>query len=92
MATPLTKQKQKQKIMIIAFVIVLGITSFVVWKGFFQSSAPTSLDSLVIPSVFVEPKINFEFLKSEFFKDIAVPPKIPPMPEKIGRENPFLPL
>jgi len=81
---------KRQKYLIIVFLIVILITAFVLWKGFFvKEKPPEEVISKPVKTI----EIDFETLKSPILENFEPLEKIPPLgPEiKIGRENPFIP-
>jgi len=81
---------KRQKYLIIVFLIVILITAFVLWKGFFvKEKPPEEVISKLVKTI----EIDFETLKSPILENFEPLEKIPPLgPEiEIGRENPFIP-
>jgi len=89
MAVIFTKQKRKQKYLIIITAIVLGVSGVVLWLGYFGEKKPIS------PPVAVtklrEMKIDLEILESPLLKEFQLFERTPPLEDGKGRENPFLP-
>lgn len=83
------KQKKIQKILILVFIAILLIIAFVVWQGFFREEKETFLEELILPRE--EVKIDFDFLKGPFLKELQPFSEIEPLEEEIDRENPFVP-
>ena len=85
-------QEKRQKYFIGIFVLVLLVTAFVVWFGFFREEG-SSQKSIIVPQL-APVVINFDFLQSSpFFKEAAPFEAIPPLSEgaAVGRNNPFSP-
>ena len=92
MAIQFTQQKKKQKILIIAFGIVLLVTSVVVWYGFFRDDTPSFVPSPTVTAPAPrEISINFSLLESLAFQELRPFERISPYEEGTGRRNPFLP-
>lgn len=93
------KQKKTQRNLIFILLGVFLIIIIVLWQGFFKKEEEEILPvSIIFPKK--EVKINFEILKNPLleklqpFSEITpfeeiIPPK--GKPEKVGRENPFIP-
>lgn len=89
MPVTFVQQKKRQKYLISIFLIVLVITFFVLWLGFFRKEkAPSPEISLPAPR---EVKIKFELLESSALENLQPFERISPLEEEAGRENPFLP-
>ncbi len=100
MAIVFLQQKKFQKNLILIFLAALLIMAVVVWQGFFKKETGQPLPE-ILSSGQEEVKIDFEILKSPFLKGLQPFPEIEPfqeatptegkLPEKVGRENPFIP-
>lgn len=100
--TIIVQQKnKKQKILIAVFLFVFLATVFVVWQGFFKKQEALS-DQVSIIVQGPEIKIDFDALNHPLLKTFQLFFEIQPFEaasssdatstEKLGRENPFLPL
>jgi len=88
MAVKFIKQRKKQKYLILIFIAVLLITSFVLWFGFFKKEETSTLTAAIAPR---EIKIDFEVLNNPLLKELKPFIKVFPFEGLVGRENPFLP-
>ena len=88
MAVKFIKQRKKQKYLILIFIAVLLITSFVLWFGFFKKEEISTLTAAIAPR---EIKIDFEVLNNPLLKEFKPFIKVFPFEGLVGRENPFLP-
>ena len=94
------QQRNTQKSLILAFVVVTAITAMVIWQGFLKGEEGVFVDETFAPSS-QEIKINFDTLKSpaleilQPFSEIKPLKEVAPVEggaiEKPGRENPFIP-
>lgn len=85
----LTDQKKNQKYLALILLVVVCVTGFAIWKGFFEK-AP-ELESVSVPPVFRKDiRINFSFLEDKIFKEIQNSPLPRLLPQNIGKTNPFL--
>ena len=92
MAISPLKQKRKQQYLIFAFVAIIIVTFFVLWKGFFSGEGEKGKGGSVSEaSPPRQVKINFELLESSAVKELQPFEKVPPLEELEGRENPFVP-
>jgi hypothetical protein len=100
MAIVFQKKEKIQKNLILVFIVVVLITAFVIWLGFFKKEKELPLVELpVLPKK--EIKINFDILKSPALEKLQPFSEIEPfketlspegkIEEKLGRENPFIP-
>ena len=84
-------QKKFQQYMIIAFIGVMLITVFVLWKGFFKggSQAPPR----AVAPVFIPKKVEIDLaiLQNAIFDELENPPPKVTVPKTVGRDNPFIP-
>lgn len=81
---------KRQKYLLIVFLIVILITAFVLWKGFFvKEKPPEEVISKPVKTI----EIDFETLKSPILENFEPLEKIPPLglEIEIGRGNPFIP-
>ena len=91
MAINFLQQKKKQKIVLVGFVLVVLVTSVVLWRGFFTTAqVPQILQSSGGQS-FKRADIDFTLFTNPIFEKIPAPLPPAPFPENIGRANPFLP-
>lgn len=76
--------------LILLFFGALLATSIVLWQGFFKKGAeiPFSKPAAAAPK---KVEIRFDVLKGEELQGLQTRPGLSPLPEKIGRENPFVP-
>jgi uncharacterized membrane protein len=90
MAISILEKTKRQNYLLIVLLILILITSFVIWRGFFYKKK--SIET-IISKPEREIKIDFETLKNPIWEELQPFEKInPPGPEiKIGRENPFIP-
>jgi len=100
MAIVFLQEKKTQKNLIIIFIIVMAITVFVIWRGLFkknESALPVE-ELQIFPKK--EVKINFNVFKNPILAELQIFTEIIPfkettstqtkIPEKLGRENPFI--
>lgn len=98
MADDLIQQKKTQRNLIFILGIVLVVTIFVIYQGFFKTEESAVQEG----EVFVqkpEVNINFDILDSSIFEDFELFSEIEPFVEattttgtiSVGRDNPFLP-
>ena len=85
-----TQQKKRDQMLILLFFGALLLTSIVLWQGFFKKSAavPYPEPRAIAPK---KVEIRFDVLKGQELQKIQTKLAPSPLPEKIGRENPFLP-
>ena len=107
MAIVATQRQRKQRNLIFVFLIVILISSFVLWKGFFQEEKIEEFEEEItegLPAITME---DFNILKNPIFgkdeygNDILLPFESITISEATdtidvegvepGRENPFLP-
>jgi len=88
--TFLEKRKRLQYLFPILGVLIL-ITVFVLWKGFFVKERPELIEEVIKPSLVKKIEIDFETLKSPELEELQLFEKTPPYEGEIGRENPFIP-
>ncbi len=88
MAIIFNKQKKKQNILIIVFLVTIAVTLFILWQGMFKEETfffPEESSAPPLKNI----EINFGiFEKVKNFQPFA---EIQPLEEESGRENPFLP-
>jgi len=101
MAIVFLKEKRTQRSLIVVFVLVVLITAFVIWQGFFKKEAEVSFEE---GFKFLPRKIEIDFSTLEnpnlealqlFFKIEPLEEATPTeegigLPTEIGRENPFM--
>lgn len=85
-----TQQNKRNQILILLFFGVLFVTSVVLWQGFFKKGAVVLVP---LPEALAQKKIEirFDVLKGKELEELQIKPVSFPLPEKIGRENPFVP-
>jgi len=90
MAILFLEKTKKQKYLLIVSLVVILITTFVIWRAFFIKEKPPEK---VISKPKREIKIDFETLKNPILEEFQPIEKIPPLSPTttIGRETPFLP-
>ena len=91
MALNFLQQKKKQKIVLAGLVIVILITSVVLWRGFFTTESSIEIRQSSGLQSLKRANIDFSLFDNPIFERIQAPPPPAPLPENIGRENPFLP-
>lgn len=85
------EEKKKQKRLIYIMAVALLITFFVLWQGFLRQSGVIPKEG-VMPVELKKVEIDFAILESPVLKGLSDFEPISQFEEKIGRENPFLPL
>jgi len=90
MAIVFLEKTKKQRYLIIFFLALILIASFIVWRGFLIKEKPPEK---VISKPVRKIEIDFEVLKNPILKEFQPVEKMIPLgPEvEIGRENPFVP-
>jgi hypothetical protein len=93
MAITFIEKERKLRYLFLVLVIVVLITTFVLWQGFFVKEKLPFLPPLPPPSEvpFKKIVINLEILKHPILEELQFFEKIPPFEGKVGRENPFVP-
>jgi hypothetical protein len=90
MAITFVEERRKLRYLFLVLVMVVLITIFVLWRGFFvKEKLPFLPPSPEVPIKKIV--INFEILKHPILEELQPFEKIPPFEGKIGRENPFIP-
>ncbi|MDO8633156.1 MAG: hypothetical protein Q8O97_02075 [bacterium] len=89
-AKTLVQQRQMQRLLTSAFLLVIGITAFILWQGFFKQ-APTDVTVPNVGAPRQKVEINFDFFKSNVFEKFSLPLEEPVPPQNLGRQNPFVP-
>jgi len=96
---PIYQRKKRQRNLIIVFFVVLMITIFNLYFGYFKREKAPEIPPPEVSSVeelsFPEKKtqIDFSIFENPILKELQPSEKIEfPNPEEIGRENPFLPI
>ncbi|MBI2642061.1 MAG: hypothetical protein HYW96_00610 [Candidatus Wildermuthbacteria bacterium] len=89
-AKTLVQQRQVQRILTFAFLLVIGVTAFILWQGFFKQ-APSSVAVPNVGAPRQKVEINFDFFKSTIFEKFSLPLEEPKAPQNLGRQNPFVP-
>jgi hypothetical protein len=89
---PIYKRIRKQRNLIIVFFLVLAITFFNLYFGYFKKEKiPPPPPQISFPEKKIQ--IDFSVFENPILKELQPIEKIePPSPEEIGRENPFLPI
>lgn len=91
MAITFTQERKKQRYLILALIFVLALIVFV-WRGLLQkdeSPGSESGEQVVIPIPSIG--IDLKFFQDPIWKELEDPPEPVPFPERLGRENPFVP-
>lgn len=89
MAIVFLQQRKTQRNLTIVFALVLIITLFVIWQGFFKKETSPLEEILYLPRPELE--INYDVLKSPFLEELQAFSEIEPLAEPLeGRDNPFL--
>ena len=93
MAITFIQKRKKQKYLILTFVILILVISFIVWFKFFKVEEAFPVVEEIPLGFIPRIKINFEVLENPILQEFQSFPEAPslPAPEQIGRENPFLP-
>ena len=89
MAVTFLEERKKQKNLIWILLIVVLITVFILWQGFFKKSV-LKIETLTPEIAYRKITINFQILENPFLKELQPFEQIGPYEGKIGRENPFL--
>ena len=89
MAIDFLKKRKTQKILILIFIGALLVSAFFIWRGFSEKEEPLLSEEPVKPLKKIE--INYSVLENPILKELEPFEKIPPLEEKAGRENPFIP-
>ena len=92
MALNFLQEKKKQKIVLAALVIVVLVTSVVLWRGFFTTESAPEIRQSSGANSLKRADIDFNLFNNPIFEKIQAPLPPAPLPEVIGRENPFLPI
>ncbi|MDP2641480.1 MAG: hypothetical protein Q8P39_02985 [Candidatus Yanofskybacteria bacterium] len=89
----LSQQKKRQRVLTIVLGILVAVIGVVVWAGFFRapSSLPVSFP-VASESELRQVNINFSVFENPIFETLRTPPDPIPLPEQVGRNNPFAPL
>ncbi len=90
MAIVFLQERKTQKNLIFIFGIVLIITVFVIWQGFFKKEKTATFFEEVLTLPRKEVKINFEIFKDPLLEKLQSFTEISPLKETPGRENPFI--
>ncbi len=77
--------------MIVALLLVLLVTIFIIWKGFKKDGS--SKGQYASPRVYLVKKVEIDFgvLQDKIFEQLENPPSAISIPPLIGRSNPFIP-
>jgi len=87
MAITFVEKAKRQRYLIFVFSLVILITAFILWRGYFAEKPPEK--PILKPSRKIE--IDFEVLKNPILEKFQPVEKIEEIKEGIGRETPFLP-
>jgi len=82
------EKRKRLKSLIPVLVIVILISAFIIWRGFFVKEK-SFIPEVIKPVKKIE--IDFQTLKSPELEELQPFEKIPSFEEEIGRENPFIP-
>jgi len=88
MAIIFIEKTKKQKYLIYIFLLLVLITVFIVWKGYFLKEKPLG-EIIFKPTKKI--KIDFNILKNPALNQLQPIEKIKPIEIGVGRENPFIP-
>jgi len=88
MAITFIEKAKRQRYLIFVFSLVILITAFILWRGYF-TKAKSPEKPILKPSKKIE--IDFEVLKNPILEEFQPIEKIEEIKEGIGRENPFSP-
>jgi len=98
MAITFLEQRKRQQYMIPLLVLVLVVTSLVVWYGVIKPQQPVSTGPIDytspeegLPSILKKVDIDFNFLNNFTTDDFQIPEPISTFDKEVGRENPFIP-
>ncbi len=101
MAISFIQKQKKQKYLSFVLIAIIVIMGFVVWFGYFQTSQPKLLSGTAQTKVIKKIEIDFSVLKSPILKILEPFDEIGSyqaatsaeyaLPEKVGRDNPFIP-
>ena len=86
----MTKGNNKEKRDIVIILSVIGVIIFLfLWRFVFTTPQP---DAPPIATIKTAPKIDFNYLKEDYFKSFQKYETIEPLAEDLmGRDEPFLP-
>lgn len=87
------EQEQRQKRLIYVFLVLLLITAFVLWYGFFRQPRELSEQQTFVQQAEFSKllQIDLSVLESPFLKQLKAFEKVKPYKGQVGRENPFAP-
>jgi len=103
MAIVFLKEKRTQKSLIVVFVLIILITAFIIWQGFFKEETEVYLEEEGFKFTPRKIEIDFSILEHPVLEELQPFFEIEPleeatpteegieMPTEIGRENPFIP-
>ncbi|MFC1789415.1 hypothetical protein ACFLYY_00385 [Patescibacteria group bacterium] len=83
------KNKNRQKILIIVFILVVLVTAVILGKNYLEETEEVSIQTITI--IHPDIKINFEFLKSQELSELQPFEEIEAFEGETGRDNPFIP-
>jgi hypothetical protein len=83
---------KRQRNLMIVFFVVLIVTLSILYFGYFKKEkGPQVSPEIPVPEKKIQ--IDFSVFENPIMKELQPIEKIgPPIPEEIGRENPFLPI
>ncbi len=91
MAITFLEREKIQRYLILVFLAIVLITIFLIWYNFLRKQEFIIVEPeeiLILPKKI---EIDFGILKSPILEELKPFEEIPPLEEKIGRENPFIP-
>jgi len=90
MAITFLEQRKRLQYLFPIFGVVILITVFVLWKGFFVKEKPELIEEVIKPPLVKKVEIDFETLKSPGLEELQLFEKVPPYEGELGRKNPFI--
>ncbi len=91
MAITFLEKRKRLRYLVPILAIVILITIFVVWYGFFLEEEEPLPEPIFQPPVGQEIEIDFQILRSPIFEQLILFELTPVFEQEIGRENPFIP-
>lgn len=86
----LSGQKKMQQLLILAVVAIALITSIVLWAGFSKPKSPAVILQNTSSFSAQQVQIDFGTLKDKTLEKLESPPSQIPLPQAVGRSNPFI--
>lgn len=83
-----SEKGNRQKYLILFFIVIVLVTIFVLRKNIFKTAVSVSPTTEVFLPQNIE--INFEVLKNPKLKELQLPEPEKPFEGQVGRENPFV--